>query len=299
MCILSNLYVVKENLNTPFKFPNGEKVLRLIPQIVTTRNATDVYGNPLAVEVYGFDPMQVLKELTQEEYTLFIIYALELKALFLEQESEIRERAYLEKHAYNPPEDPRGYGVILQHCIIRDFAGFTIAGGFKCKRVLEWILPIALDNYPEMMFRSHMINMPYGFTTFFNFICLFLDPRSAMLQLSRLYNMFRTKAKITMNYKDFKAALKDQITEENIPESIGGSFTMYNEPYEFDLSPGSALYYKPRDGYRGTLAGAKYSAEDKISTFGDSDSSEAIDSSDITPLEEVNIRLSFSNFANV
>lgn len=49
--------------------------------------------------------------------------------------------------------------------------------GMQCKKVLEWILPIALDNYPEMMFRSHMINVPFGFKTFFNFVWLFLDPK--------------------------------------------------------------------------------------------------------------------------
>jgi hypothetical protein len=168
---------VHENLNTPLLFPQAEKILNLVPQIVSTKNALDKYGNPIALELYGFDPYKVLKEITREEYTEFIIYTLEYKALFLEQESERRERAYLEQYNYEPPETPSGYGVILQHCIIRDFNGFNLSGAFKSKKVLEWILPIALDNYPEMMFRSHMINMPFGFTTFFNFISLFLDPR--------------------------------------------------------------------------------------------------------------------------
>jgi hypothetical protein len=123
--------------------------------------------------LYGFDPAKVLQEITREEYTTFIIYTLEYKALFLEQESERRERAYLEQHNYEPSEAPPGYGVILQHCIIRDFSGFNLSGAFKRKKVF----PIALDNFPEMMFRSHMINMPFGFTTYFNFVSPFLDPR--------------------------------------------------------------------------------------------------------------------------
>ena len=89
-----------------------------------------------------------------------------------------------------------------------------------------------------------------------------------------------------MNYKDFKTALRSQITEENIPESIGGSFSLYNEPYEFDLSPGSALYYGPRDGF------PKIPAE--IPAFDICDDSEDVEASDALPLEEVNIRLSFS-----
>lgn len=88
-----------------------------------------------------------------------------------------------------------------------------------------------------------------------------------------------------MNYKDFKTALKSQITVENIPESIGGSFYLYNEPYEFDLSPGSALYYAPRDGYP--------EPPDLVPAFDESDEADDLGSSDIVALE-VSIRLSLS-----
>jgi hypothetical protein len=158
-------------------FPNGERILKLVPQIVSTVNARDVHGNPLAVELYGFNPSSVLAELTREEYTTFMIYTLEYKALMLEQESERQERAYLEAHMGDPPCTSSGYGVLLQHCIIRDFRGFSVTAFFSVKKVLEWIMPIALDNYPEMMFRSHMINVPFGFTTFFNFVCFFIDQK--------------------------------------------------------------------------------------------------------------------------
>lgn len=86
-----------------------------------------------------------------------------------------------------------------------------------------------------------------------------------------------------MNYKDFKTALKNQITEDNIPESIGGSFSLYNEPYEFDLSPGSALYYGPRDGY------PEPPANMTVPAFDESGGTDDID--DL----EVHIRLSFSS----
>lgn len=45
-----------------------------------------------------------------------------------------------------------------------------------------------------------------------------------------------------MNASDFKEALKDEITEENIPVSLGGKFALYNEPYEFDLSPSGPFF---------------------------------------------------------
>ena len=169
--------LVLEGLKSPTQFPNGERILKLVPQIVSTINAQDVHGNPLAVEQYGFNPHEVLAELRKEEYITFVIYTLEYKALFLEQVSETREKEFLKLHNDSPPFDPNGYGVLVQHCIIRDFKGFSITAGLSLKKVLEWILPIALDNYPEMMFKSHMINMPFGFTTVFNFINLFLDPR--------------------------------------------------------------------------------------------------------------------------
>ena len=178
-------------LKTPFQFPNGEKILSLIPQIVSTKHAADVHGNPLAVEIYGFDPAKVLKELSKDEFVTFMIYTLEYKALFLEQESEMRERAYLDKYDGKPPYDPNGYGVILQHCIIRDFNGFHVSNAPKCKKVLDLILPIALDNYPEMMFKSHMINMPFGFTTAFKMVSVFLDPRYCFeLMYQLMVNVF-------------------------------------------------------------------------------------------------------------
>ena len=129
----------------------------------------------MAIEFYGFDAIKALRELTKEEYITFMIYVLEYKVMVLEQESDLKEKAYLEKYNYEPPYHPSGYGVIEQHCYIRDFKGFIISDAFKCKKVLDWILPICLDFYPETMSKSHMINVPFGFTTFFNLVSLFLD----------------------------------------------------------------------------------------------------------------------------
>lgn len=36
--------------------------------------------------------------------------------------------------------------------------------------------------------------------------------------------------------------LLEDLTFENIPERIGGGFKLYNEPFEFDIAPGGALY---------------------------------------------------------
>lgn len=121
--------IVLNNLQTPFQFPEGAKIMELIPQIVCSLNALDAFGNPLAVELYGFDPVKVLASVTQAEYTTFVIYTLEFKALALTQEGARRERELLAAHKGKPPYDPNGYGVILQNCIIRDFNGFSVTAG--------------------------------------------------------------------------------------------------------------------------------------------------------------------------
>lgn len=39
-----------------------------------------------------------------------------------------------------------------------------------------------------------------------------------------------------MNDKDFKEAILKEISEENLPVHLGGTFSLFNEPYEFDQS---------------------------------------------------------------
>jgi hypothetical protein len=48
-----------------------------------------------------------------------------------------------------------------------------------------------------------------------------------------------------MNATDFKAALAKEISEDNLPQRLGGKFSLYNEPYEFDLTSTSPFYKAP------------------------------------------------------
>lgn len=50
-------------------------------------------------------------------------------------------------------------------------------------------------------------------------------------------------AKIGLCGSTFMPLLLEDMTIENIPESLGGQFKLYNEPYEFDRSPTGPLYY--------------------------------------------------------
>lgn len=67
-----------------------------------------------------------------------------------------------------------------------------------------------------------------------------------------------------MNDKDFKAAILKEITEENLPVHLGGKFSLYNEPYEFDLSETSPFYDRPPLSLDDIIAGQQAATLDDI-----------------------------------
>lgn len=136
--------IVYGGKDSPMKFPNGAKIIELAPQIVITKNAVDKLGRPIgkssiafprcgfhitmsfkAMELYNFSPKEVLKIVSQELYINFLIYALEYRALVMEQLSHEQEMKYLQEHP-DPEEREDGYGVVLMVYIIRD-----LKGGYK------------------------------------------------------------------------------------------------------------------------------------------------------------------------
>ena len=76
----------------------------------------------IGLEQYCFNPKDVLKVVTREEYLYFLTYALEYRAMVMEQLSHEMEEDYLRRF---PREDDRvdGYGVILLDYTIRDLKG--------------------------------------------------------------------------------------------------------------------------------------------------------------------------------
>lgn len=82
------------------------------------------------MEQYNFSPREVLKVVTQEQYIRFLIYALEYRAIVVEQMSHEIEMRYLQDHP-NPEDRKDGYGVVLLVYIIRDLRGigFSHLGG--------------------------------------------------------------------------------------------------------------------------------------------------------------------------
>ena len=112
--------------HSPLDFPYGQAILSIAPQIIITRHARDVHGQPLVTESYNFSPKDVLKAVTVEQYLLFLLYTLEYRSLVLEQLSHEMEQEYLQKH---PKEEDRedGYGVVLMDITIRDMKGIGMA----------------------------------------------------------------------------------------------------------------------------------------------------------------------------
>jgi hypothetical protein len=219
-------------IKSPFDFPSGQKIVDLVPQIVIAHDVLDNEGSCIGLEQYCFDPTTVLSNITKDEYIKFLIYMLEYKSLVLDQMSDEKEKKTLAKYKGNPPETVKknGYGEMLCCTIIRDFNGFGFGHiGYDGRTVISWVLEIAIDNYPELLAKSHLINVPWFFNTFWIFVRMFLDD-----------NILR---KITMSSSNYMEVLEKEMPRESIPDRLGGSYTGYNTDFNFDISETGFFHY--------------------------------------------------------
>eukprot|EP01035_Chromulina_nebulosa_P033588 gene33588-44984_t len=167
--------IVYGGKNTPFLFPSGQKIINLAPQIIISANSLDNEGRPLAFEAFDFIPKEVLKQVTIAEYLQFLTYALEYRAIVLEQMSHEREQKYLADHP-NVSDLIDGYGVILMDFTIRDLKGVGLSHlGSEGRQLVGEALKLGLDNYQEYLGKGHFINVPWIFTAFWYFVRSFLD----------------------------------------------------------------------------------------------------------------------------
>eukprot|EP01038_Epipyxis_sp_PR26KG_P013277 gene13277-17790_t len=220
--------IVHGGLNTPLKFPKGDIIIEIAPQIIVSSTALDRKGRPLCVETFDFQPAELLRHITIDDYLIFLIHALEYRTIIIEQMSHECEMQYLNE---NPDESKRkdGYGVILMDYTIRDFKGITFAHmGQDGRSIVKAALDIGLPNYPEYLGKCSMINVPWIFNAMWFFIKGLLDEF--------------TLAKISLTGSSYMAELQEDISIENIPEILGGKNKSYNEPYIFDISVGGPLY---------------------------------------------------------
>eukprot|EP01036_Dinobryon_divergens_P034273 gene34273-44275_t len=239
--------IVNNGMDHPLKFPNGELILSLVPQLVIAPYGVDKLGSPICVDQYNFSPKDVLNKVSIEQYIEFVIYSLE--SLILEQLSEQRERQIYAKLSQelsfdsgnslppltssdsespnlapataSPPPPP--YGVLLNTCVIRDLGavGFEHLGS-KGQEIIKAVITIGSDFYPELMRKCFMINTPWIFNTIWYFIKGMLSPR--------------TLSKVSVMGTSFMDELLNDINEEFIPSMVGGSYDsfMTYEPFPFD-----------------------------------------------------------------
>ena len=165
--------ILYSRFRSPVEFPCGKKILQHVSQFMLSNEALDTCGNPIALEYFNFAPEIVLKEITKKEYTTFMIYTLEYKILLLEQLADEREKAYL----LEPLIDSKvPYGILLSARVIRDLNGFGLNHvGSDGQTVIKWILEIAVDNYPELLHRCNMINVPWIFNSIWFFMKGMMD----------------------------------------------------------------------------------------------------------------------------
>jgi len=216
--------ILYSGIKSPFDFPSGQKIVDLVPQIVIAHDVFDNDGHCIGLEQYCFDPTTVLSNISKDEYIKFLIYMLEYKSLVLDQMSDEKEKKTLAKYRGNPPDTAKGYGEMLCCTIIRDFNGFGFGHiGYDGRTVISWVLEIAIDNYPELLSKSHLVNVPWFFNTFWVFVRLFLDE-----------NILR---KITMASTNYTIeVLEKEMPRESIPDRVGGLYKGYNTDFSFDIS---------------------------------------------------------------
>jgi len=80
------------------------------------------------MEMFNFDPKDVLAAITVADYLVFLTYALEYRAIVMEQMSHDLEQKYLAAHP-NPHDREDGYGVVILDYTIRDLKGKPIHFG--------------------------------------------------------------------------------------------------------------------------------------------------------------------------
>lgn len=130
--------IVERGFDHPLKFPKGEVILSLIPQLIIVPDALDKLGSPICVEQYNFTPSDVFKHINIDDYIHFVLYSLEYRSLVLEQMSEHRERTFLkglsqeERVKLETDMSSKPYGVIVNTCVVRDLSKCSCSSMLMC-----------------------------------------------------------------------------------------------------------------------------------------------------------------------
>mmetsp|Transcript_12472 Transcript_12472/g.17115 ORF Transcript_12472/g.17115 Transcript_12472/m.17115 type:complete len:505 (+) Transcript_12472:3-1517(+) len=158
-----------------------------------------------------------------------MIYLLEYRSLVLEQLSYEAEETFKKTIEHIDGEfDSKGiiYGVVLSCLIIRDFEGFGLHHvSSDGQSVFKLILEVAVANYPEQQYRCHLVNLPWFFNSVWFILKNMLDKR------------ILNKLTMSGSKSDYMKKLLLDVDMHSIPAKLGGHYTGYNTPYEFNLGP--------------------------------------------------------------
>jgi len=222
--------IVHGGLNCPAKFPHGETILKVIPQMICDQNARDLDGVPISCMATNFSVRDFMDNITSEQYRTFIMHVLEFQNVMFEQIANAREKANLEEDSTS--DNP--YGFIAQGISIRDFAGLGMEHcGPKGQEIGKIFTLIARDNYPEMLKKMIVVNSPWVFNGFW-WVMKQLLPQ-------------RTIDKVSINGGYYGGEVAKYIDTSSLPESLGGTYTGNSNdiPFEFDISEGGLLWLSP------------------------------------------------------
>ena len=226
----------------------ADVILKMMPCLAISHDACDKTGAPICVDQYNFDPSEVLDKIGVANYVIFFIHILEFRSIILEQLSEQRDRAYLaslpddESRAlaeYIPPyvDDGSGnlvpvqveaepWGTIVGTLVVRDLSGIGFRHlGSTGQEIIKTMVSVSSDNYPEMLRKCLIVNIPWVFTSVWYLIKGWVAPKTA--------------AKVSLVGSGFMDLLREEIAEKNIPLMLGGTCTtnssLVYESFAFDV----------------------------------------------------------------
>jgi len=222
--------IVHGGLNCPEKFPHGQKILEVIPQMICDHNARDRDGVPISTMSTHFSVREFMDNISSEQYRTFIMHVCEFHNIILEQLANARERSNLEEDSTSA--EP--YGVVLQALNVRDMGGLGMEHcGPKGQEIAKIFTLIARDNYPELLKKMIVVNSPWVFNGLWWFLKALLPQR--------------TIDKVSINGGYYAEELAKYVDASSLPESLGGTYTGNSSgiPFEFDTSEGGLLWISP------------------------------------------------------
>lgn len=212
------------------KFPYGEKVLAVIPQMICDPTALDKRGVPISFLGTNFSVKKFTETVTIEEYRTFIMHVLEYQNVIVEQLGNAMEKKRLEED----PDSTEPYGEILRSVNLRDLSGLGMEHcGTKGQEIAKMMTVMARDNYPEMLRKMIIVNSPWVF--------------NGMWWVLKALLPQRTIDKVSINGGNFAAALAEEVDLSSLPEALGGTLTGNGNatPFDFDTSEGGLLWLSP------------------------------------------------------